>query len=73
MSACAMSYNKITRAAWDDLEHAAAPYGVHENSGSAAVNGFTVVWSYVAASGTRRVKVLRQIIASTAFLKIESY
>jgi len=45
MSACAMlSYNKVTLAAWNDIKQAAAPYGVDgRDSGSATINGFTIV------------------------------
>jgi hypothetical protein len=58
MSACAMlTYNNITRAAWKSVQNAAAPYGLTEkDSGSAAVDGFTVAWSYVEASKTLHIQ-----------------
>lgn len=58
MSACAMlSYNGLTRGAWDSVKKAAAPYGVTgKDSGSAETNGFTVVWSYVEASRTLHIQ-----------------
>lgn len=58
MSACAMlTFNNVTSDAWKCIQDAAAQYGVTgSSSGQQTVNGFTVAWSYVAATQTLQIQ-----------------
>jgi hypothetical protein len=58
MSACAMlTFNNVTPDAWTCVQEAAAQYGVAgAATGQQTVNGFTVAWSYVAATQTLQIQ-----------------
>ncbi len=59
MSACAMqTYNNVTQAAWEAAKQAAARFGVQITavSDNATSDGFTVHWSYDAATQTLSIQ-----------------
>jgi hypothetical protein len=60
MSACAMlTFNNISTDTWRCIQEAASQYGITgSDSGQQTVNGFTVAWSFVAATQTLQIQCL---------------
>jgi hypothetical protein len=60
MSACAMlTFNNVSTAAWQCIQEAASQYGITgADSGQQTVSGFTVAWSYTAATQTLQIQCL---------------
>jgi hypothetical protein len=60
MSACAkLTFNNVSPDAWKCVQDAAAQYGItRADSGQQEVNGFTVAWSYTAATQSLEIQCL---------------